>query len=697
MLTSLRAKGLAVAIGVLLVLGVIALLSVNEIANVQVRGASHAATSRVTIALERAIESKAKQLSLSTRLAAERPGTRTIFEADAATICDHLKEIRTLVGDDELMVVGTDSKVEGATDKFIETGSDVHDAFGINQVLQGKPWQGAQRLDGRLLIAASEPMRVGDYVQACLTACIFVDSSFTQEVGRLSGVELEISDRGKILGSTLNGMAVPDAHGLWRKDIHGEPYVGQQVDFKLRGLKNPIRLLVLLPEEPIVAPVHALRLGTLVVFGIAIVLGLLGTGAYAYVILDPLEKLTRCAQDIEAGKWPQPIESKRTDEFGLTLRVFDGMVAKVRENNERLLEMLQIDPLTQLWNQRSFRTKMEEWLKSSDRNPGGALILLDLDRFEHVNRELGSARADEILVQTAAICKARAGEDSIVGRMHADRFAILFTSPNPGECAEALRSDIESSVPVTASLGLATNVCNPDRSDLYLLAAKVAVEQAKQAGRNKVRFYESMSLVSDVEELRQFLRQGSYSAMRALAEAVDAKDEYTRGHSSRVAEYAKGIAQAANLDSGFVELIHVAGELHDVGKIGVPDMVLKKEGKLTDEEFEAVKKHPELGEKIVSQIPQLSDALPGIRSHHERWDGRGYPDLLAGEQIPYIARILAIADTYDAMTSDRPYRKGLSPETALNVIVQGAGTQFDPNLIEPFLQWHAGLADRLAA
>ena len=139
-------------------------------------------------------------------------------------------------------------------------------------------------------------------------------------------------------------------------------------------------------------------------------------------------------------------------------------------------------------------------------------------------------------------------------------------------------------------------------------------------------------------------------------------------------------------DQRFVDLVHVSGTLHDVGKIGVPDDILKKDGKLTDEEFDHINRHPVLGAKTVGQIPQLKDALPGVVSHHERWDGRGYPDKLKGEEIPLVARILAIADTFDAMTSDRPYRKGMLADVAVAEICRQSGSQFDPDLIGGFLQ-----------
>jgi HD-GYP domain-containing protein (c-di-GMP phosphodiesterase class II) len=132
-------------------------------------------------------------------------------------------------------------------------------------------------------------------------------------------------------------------------------------------------------------------------------------------------------------------------------------------------------------------------------------------------------------------------------------------------------------------------------------------------------------------------------------------------------------------------MIHTTGTLHDVGKIGVPDAILKKPARLDDDEFAMMQTHTVLGEVIVRKAPQLAFALPGVRHHHERWDGQGYPDQISGEDIPFMARILALADTFDAMTSDRPYRKGLPLEVALGEIEKNAGTQFDPELAPAFV------------
>lgn len=184
-------------------------------------------------------------------------------------------------------------------------------------------------------------------------------------------------------------------------------------------------------------------------------------------------------------------------------------------------------------------------------------------------------------------------------------------------------------------------------------------------------------------------RQLIESYFATLAAALDARDPYTAGHSQRVARYAEAIGRKVNLSPQTVRELRQSALLHDIGKIGIRDEILLKEGKLTDEEFAIIKQHPVIGENIIRQI-QPDDAmkplLPGIRSHHERYDGKGYPDGLAGEEIPLFGRILAVADAFDAMTSDRPYRSGMPAEKAIQVLREGRGTQWDPHFVDAFIE-----------
>jgi HAMP domain-containing protein len=189
------------------------------------------------------------------------------------------------------------------------------------------------------------------------------------------------------------------------------------------------------------------------------------------------------------------------------------------------------------------------------------------------------------------------------------------------------------------------------------------------------------------------------SYFATLAAALDARDPYTAGHSVRVAHYAVHIGRLAGLSAGVIADLRRSALLHDIGKIGVRDAVLLKDGKLTDEEFAQIKRHPELGEAILLQVqPQdaMAPLLPGVRSHHERWDGKGYPDGLAAEHIPLFGRILAVADAFDAMTSDRPYRKGMPIVKARAILQEGAGTQWDARFVHHFVAWLDTAGDEVA-
>jgi HD-GYP domain-containing protein (c-di-GMP phosphodiesterase class II) len=192
-----------------------------------------------------------------------------------------------------------------------------------------------------------------------------------------------------------------------------------------------------------------------------------------------------------------------------------------------------------------------------------------------------------------------------------------------------------------------------------------------------------------VQQLRQAAqanRELFIGSMRAFVAAIDAKDPYTRGHSERVAQYSRTIARFLQLPEEVQHKVWISGLLHDVGKIGVEDVVLRKEGKLTPEEFEQMKLHTVIGADVMKPIEQLREMVPGIRSHHEAWNGRGYPDGLKGEQIPLFGRIIGVADTFDAITTNRPYQQAYSLEYAVETIKKLTGSRFDAKIVTAFLR-----------
>jgi putative nucleotidyltransferase with HDIG domain len=219
------------------------------------------------------------------------------------------------------------------------------------------------------------------------------------------------------------------------------------------------------------------------------------------------------------------------------------------------------------------------------------------------------------------------------------------------------------------------------RDDLYLadaLAANVSagIESAALLRRQRDLFLETITI---------------------LAQAVELRDQYTGGHTQRVSTYSLLLAQQIGLPDNDIELIRIGTPLHDIGKIGIDDAILRKPDKLTPEEFEQMKLHTVKGAEIVNTIRDLRPIIPIVRSHHERWDGKGYPDALVGDQTPAVARVVAISDAFDAMTSDRPYRKGMPVEVAFGEIEKGLGRQFDPNFAQVFLRIRETIIEEMKA
>jgi len=240
-----------------------------------------------------------------------------------------------------------------------------------------------------------------------------------------------------------------------------------------------------------------------------------------------------------------------------------------------------------------------------------------------------------------------------------------------------------------------------DGEELGFLIAGGKCGDDPQVSSHETKLMESISgmLGAAMENAALYHRQHLtfMGTIKALSGAIDAKDQYTRGHSERVAKLSAMLALKVGYSEEEAERVRISGLVHDLGKIGVPEAVLCKPSRLTDDEFELIKMHPTIGYEIIKDIPDLNDLLPGVLHHHERWDGNGYPAGLAGEDIPRMARIMALADTFDAMSSNRAYRSGLQREKVFAEFRKCAGTQFDPELVEPFLSLDFSIYDDMVA
>jgi len=352
------------------------------------------------------------------------------------------------------------------------------------------------------------------------------------------------------------------------------------------------------------------------------------------------------------------------------------------------------DGLTGLYNHRHFHKCLEQEIARGSRFGSiFSLIMLDVDLFKTYNDTYGHLAGDKVLRKIGDYIKGSIRTVDMAFRYGGEEFTIILPEAQLNDAykvAERIRKTIESkmtssAMPLTVSLGVANWPSDGLMREEVIACADAALYRAKQTGRNRT------CLSSDILKPETLVtgdkletRPKALSIIYALAATVDAKDHRTYGHSKKVSDYAVALSQALGLPQDRIATIRAAGLLHDIGKIAIPDSILNKEEALTEDEWEPIKAHPRLGVEILRHVADLANCLPAILHHHERYDGNGYPSGLKGEDIPLEARILAIADTYDALTSPRPYHKQLSSQQALDELKRCAGTQFDPELVDIF-------------
>ncbi len=359
-------------------------------------------------------------------------------------------------------------------------------------------------------------------------------------------------------------------------------------------------------------------------------------------------------------------------------------------------QMARIDDLTGLLNRHSLDELITNEISRHTRYGGiFSLVILDVDSFKKLNDTLGYLAGDDFLKQISRIMRSTIRSADQAFRYGGDEFAILLPQTNAEAAytiAERVRLRVAHEVKVndatlTISLGIASWPADAIGTNEIITATEAARYYAKRNGGNQIqRFTTAIPPEAEMHAAISSSEGSEYlSAIYAMAAAVDARDRYTRSHSKKVNDYAMTIAEALNFESLEKSRLSMCALLHDIGKIGVSSEILNKSGRLTNEEWDVIKTHPQLGASIISHVRHLAPCVPGILHHHERYDGSGYPKGLKGERIPLEARILAITDAFAAMTSERHYLTAMSPERAIEELRRHAGTQFDPSLIEVFI------------
>lgn len=380
------------------------------------------------------------------------------------------------------------------------------------------------------------------------------------------------------------------------------------------------------------------------------------------------------------------------------------LTAALRKRSDDLIQTLadQVtrDGLTGLANRRGYQQRIEQEIERAHRH-GHALsiVLADIDDFKSLNDAFGHRRGDDALREFASLCANDLRSADHVSRVGGEEFAIVLPHLSEHEAlvtAERLRRTVRERLtapdgqPLTASFGVASFPQHGGDPEVLLDHADQAMYAAKHLGRDRTVIFSPGLLAS----VRAQAPPEQLQAVLVLAEALDLRDSGTASHSQTVARLCCEVARRLGLEDDRVERIRLAGLLHDVGKLGVPDSILRKPGSLTDQEFAEMRKHPELGASMVAAAG-MDDISSWVLAHHERPDGAGYPYRLGAAEIPLEARILAAADAYEAMTADRPYRQAPGHDYAVRELRSCAGTQFDRDVVRALLESFA--ADTHAA
>ncbi|MFA5317342.1 MAG: diguanylate cyclase, partial [Dehalococcoidales bacterium] len=365
---------------------------------------------------------------------------------------------------------------------------------------------------------------------------------------------------------------------------------------------------------------------------------------------------------------------------------------------EKAKQRANTDELTGLFNHRYFHERLEEEIARCSRfGEIFSLIMMDMDLFKKYNDINGHLAGDDVLKQFGKIISQSARTIDICFRYGGDEFAVILPgTPLEGasKVAERILKSLEAQTDMkgmlqTCSTGIASWPTDGVMREELIRSADAALYYAKQTGGNRVCWACEVALsdvlrmdTSSIPQNRNVIINTIY----ALAATVDAKDHHTYGHSKKVAKLATSIARALGYAKEGIDRIRTAALLHDIGKIGISDAILTKREHLSTDDWELIRAHPSLGVSILKNVDSLSDCLAAVQYHHEHYDGTGYPSGLKGQNIPLDARILAVADCYDAMTSLRPYRSfKATREQALGELQRGAGTQFDPEIVRVFV------------
>ena len=412
-------------------------------------------------------------------------------------------------------------------------------------------------------------------------------------------------------------------------------------------------------------------------------------GSVRSVAMAPLRLGDRCIGVMSA----QSYNERAFDESSVRILTAIGEQLALAVQNAQLFgdakSRADRDPLTNLFHHRYLKTRLEEEIsRSRFTNQPLVVLMMDIDNFKLVNDTYGHPVGDDALRMLTAVLQATCRGSDIIGRYGGDEFMIILpdTDAEHGlRIAERIEAEVAgrelhlqegTAIPLRCSIGLASVPTDGWTPGDIIAKADAALYQSKRQGRPMARLQRVGTT--------QLRLDGNFEPVSELLAALLARDPATRNHLEHVNRLGKEFAELIRLSEADTQSLLLSSVLHDIGKIAIPDQVLRKPGRLNRDEYDLIRRHPQIGAMLIEHIPGFKDAANAVLHHHERYDGRGYPFKIEGDKIPLLARIVTLIDAFSAMVMDRPYHKGMDEAAALAELRKGAGTQFDPTLVEKF-------------